>query len=75
MLREEYDALSSESAVRGDHYRSTLEDVRSEAEVASAVGVRVDDLQPGMALLGTGRKRGWRDGVSIHDWTRRGLAV
>jgi hypothetical protein len=23
-------------------------------------------------LLGSGRRRGWRDGVSVADWTRHG---
>lgn len=72
MIREDYDTLSLESAARGDHYRSTLEEADAEAEVAATVGISVEELQPGMALLGTGRRRGWRDGVSVADWTRHG---
>ena len=49
-----------------------MEEAASEAEVAAAVGISVEDLRPGMALLGTGRRRGWRDGVSINDWTQHG---
>jgi hypothetical protein len=45
-------------------------------EVAEVVGVSVDELRPGMALLGTGRKRGWRDGVAVNDWSKPGaLAI
>lgn len=70
IIREDYDTQLLESINRGDHYRSALEEAASEAEVAATIGISVDDLQPGMALLGTGRRRGWRDGVSVADWTR-----
>jgi actin-related protein 10 len=72
ILREEYDAQYAESIARGDHYRSLVED----EEVAEVVGVSVDELRPGMALIGTGRKRGWRDGVAVNDWSKPGaLAI
>jgi hypothetical protein len=35
----------------------------------------VDDLQPGIALLGTVRRRGWTDGASVNDWSRPSVAV
>ena len=72
MLREEYDTLSAEGLVRGHQYRSSLEDRESEAQVAATVGISLEDLRPGMAISGDGRKRGWRDGVTIGDWTRLG---
>lgn len=58
--------------VRGDQYRASLDDVESEARVAAAIGVSLDELRPGMALSGEGRKKGWRDGVMMGDWTRLG---
>lgn len=75
IIREDYDTQSLESIARGDHYRSTPEEADAEAEVAAAVGISVEELRPGMALLGTGRRRGWRDGVSIADWTRQAGTV
>jgi actin-related protein 10 len=72
IIREDYDTQYSESVSRGDHYRTSLEEASAEAEVAAAVGISVDELQPGMALLGTGRRRGWRDGVTVADWARHG---
>lgn len=71
ITREDYDTLCAESIARGDHYRSSLED----AEVAEGVGISVDELRPGMALLGTGRRRGWRDGVVVNDWSRPGAGT
>lgn len=70
ILREEYDTLAAESAVRGEQYRQHLDDAHSEAEVAAVVGLSLDELRPGMATLGSGRKRGWRDGAFLRDWTR-----
>jgi actin-related protein 10 len=75
IIREEYDSRLSESLARGDHYRAALEEASAEAEVAAAVGIDVDKLQPGMALVGSGRRRGWRDGVVVGDWTRHGTVV
>jgi hypothetical protein len=75
IVREEYDALYAESIARGDHHRASIEDARSGAEDVEALGISVDDLQPGMALLGTGRRRGWTDGVSVNDWSRPGVAA
>lgn len=72
MLREEYDTLTAEGLIRGDQFRRDLEDRDSESRVAAVVGISLDELRPGMALLGEGRKKGWRDGVTIGDWTRLG---
>lgn len=72
LLREEYETMLSESAARGDQYRTALDDVEAEAQVAAAIGVSLDDLRPGMALSGDGRKRGWRDSVPVNDWTKLG---
>lgn len=72
MLREEYDTLSAEGMLKGGQYRSSLDDRESEAQVAATVGISLEELRPGMALSGEGRKRGWRDGVTIGDWSRLG---
>lgn len=72
MLREEYDTLTAEGLIRGEQYRRDMEDNESEAQVAAVVGISLEELRPGMALLGQGRKKGWRDGVTMGDWTRLG---
>jgi hypothetical protein len=34
-------------------------------------GVQLEDLLPGMALIGASRrKRGWRGQVGLHDWSK-----
>lgn len=72
LLREHYDGLANESTARGEQYRAALDDADAEAQVAAAVGVEMADLRPGMALASAGRKRGWRDGALLDDWTKLG---
>ncbi len=55
---------------RGLAYNAALSgDAEVEKEIAALVGVSVEDLRPGMAVEGMDRKRGWRDGVSVGDWS------
>lgn len=70
VLREEYDTLLGESITRGEQYLTDLK--AAEVEVAALVGVDVEALRPGEALIsGQGqRRRGWREGVVLKDWSR-----
>lgn len=72
VLREEYDTKLGESISRGQIYRA--EQTAAEADVATLVGIDMESLNPGQAL-GIGRRRkGWRDGVILHDWSKVVLA-
>lgn len=68
MLREEYDTLLGESITKGEQYLADLE--AAEVEVATLIGVDVASLRPGEALIAGQRKRGWKEGVVLRDWTR-----
>lgn len=69
LLREDYDALCSESIARAEAHR-TAQDI-AEAEIAALFGLDVEELLPGMALDGLGgkRKRGYHEGSRLADWT------
>lgn len=69
MLREEYDTLVSEDYARGEAW---TENVRAaEQEISALTGVPVDQLEPGMALIGISpRKRQWNGSGVLRDWAR-----
>lgn len=70
LLREEYDTLFSESIVRGEALIAEQEAKRAEmAEAAAAIGVDLESLRPGEALGAGKRRRGWKEGVKVHDWS------
>jgi hypothetical protein len=76
LLREEYDTLFSESIVRGEAFLAEQETKRAElAEVAAAIGVDLDSLRPGEAVGVGKRRRGWKEGAVIKDWSRSAMGV
>lgn len=71
MTREEYDTLLSESIARGESFAADQAAHAQEMqEAAAAIGVDLESLRPGEALSVGKRRRGWKEGVVLRDWTR-----
>ena len=76
LLREEYDTLFSESIMRGEAFLAEQEAKRAEfAEVAAAIGVELESLRPGEAVGVGSRRRGWKEGTVVKDWSTMGVRV
>lgn len=70
LLREEYDTAFSENIARGEAFVAEQE-AKSAGIVsaAAALGIELDSLRPGEALGLGGRRREWKEGVRVHDWS------
>jgi len=71
VLREEYDTLLSESISRGETFAAEqAAQLHELQEAAAAIGVDLESLRPGEALTAGKRRKGWKEGVVLRDWTR-----
>ena len=66
-MREEWDARVADCARAGEVWREERD--RGEVDGDLAELVSLEGLRPGEAV-GKGRKRGWREGVDLGDWSR-----